>query len=140
MTVNTDGKQILEVFATGPISGSVGLLASKMLRGGFTVEEVAEILERIIGTHSVWFNGRLLTSPEQAVAECLLITYRRLNGLPDSPKNSKKHALPRSEEQIVATQQKETSLDKRNCPECGGVLQMASGCDLCLDCGYSKCK
>lgn len=140
VTVNTDGKQILEVFATGPISGSVGLLASKMLRGGFTVEEVAEILERIIGTHSVWFNGRLLTSPEQAVAECLLITYRRLNGLPDSPKNAKRHAVSRSEEQIVVTQERETSLDKRNCPECGGVLQMASGCDLCLDCGYSKCK
>ncbi|HMF55762.1 MAG TPA: adenosylcobalamin-dependent ribonucleoside-diphosphate reductase, partial [Pyrinomonadaceae bacterium] len=35
VTVNHDGQHILEVFATGPISGGVGLLASKMLRGGF---------------------------------------------------------------------------------------------------------
>ncbi|HKG78451.1 MAG TPA: adenosylcobalamin-dependent ribonucleoside-diphosphate reductase, partial [Pyrinomonadaceae bacterium] len=35
VTVNHDGKMIQEVFATGPISGGVGLLASKMLRGGF---------------------------------------------------------------------------------------------------------
>lgn len=25
------------------------------------------------------------------------------------------------------------------CPECGGVLIRESGCDKCLDCGYSKC-
>ena len=31
VTVNHDGKMIQEVFATGPISGGVGLLASKML-------------------------------------------------------------------------------------------------------------
>src|SRR5580765_5623867 len=33
VTVNHDGEMIAEVFATGPISGGVGLLASKMLRG-----------------------------------------------------------------------------------------------------------
>ncbi|MCA1630189.1 MAG: hypothetical protein LC774_07625 [Acidobacteria bacterium] len=26
------------------------------------------------------------------------------------------------------------------CPECGGQLEHASGCDSCRDCGYSKCK
>ena len=35
VTVNHDGEQILEVFVAGPISAGVGLLASKMLRGGF---------------------------------------------------------------------------------------------------------
>src|SRR6185312_15558107 len=39
VTVNHDGKMIQEVFATGPISGGVGLLASKMLRGGFDAAE-----------------------------------------------------------------------------------------------------
>ena len=26
------------------------------------------------------------------------------------------------------------------CPECKGQLEHASGCDICRDCGYSKCK
>src|SRR5215212_6002410 len=84
VTVNHDGVDILEVFATGPISGGVGLLASKMLRGGFGAREVARSLNKVTGTHSVWFNERLLTSPEQAVAECVMLTSRRLQSEPDS--------------------------------------------------------
>ena len=84
VTVNHDGKMIQEVFATGPISGGVGLLASKMLRGGFDAAEVAYSLNKVTGTHAVWFNERLLTSPEQAVAECIMITDRRVQDLPDS--------------------------------------------------------
>ena len=84
VTVNHDGEMIQEVFATGPISGGVGMLASKMLRGGFDAAEVAYSLNKVTGTHAVWFNERLLTSPEQAVAECIMITNRRLKGHPDS--------------------------------------------------------
>ena len=72
VTVNHNSHQILEVFVTGPISASVGKLASQMLRGPYHVKEVAHMLETTPGTHSVWFNERLLTSPEQAIAECLL--------------------------------------------------------------------
>lgn len=25
------------------------------------------------------------------------------------------------------------------CPECGGLLRMESGCDICPHCHYSKC-
>jgi ribonucleoside-diphosphate reductase alpha chain len=70
VTVNHDGHRILEVFVAGPISAGVGLLASKMLRGGFEVKDVARSLNKVTATHAVWFNERLLTSPEQAVAEC----------------------------------------------------------------------
>ena len=81
VTVNHDGKMIQEVFATGPISGGVGLLASKMLRGGFDAAEGIQF-NKVTGTHAVWFNERLLTSPEQAVAECIMITVRRVQDLP----------------------------------------------------------
>src|SRR5256884_525940 len=93
VTVNHDGRMIQEVFATGPISGGVGLLASKMLRGGFDAAEVAYSLNKVTGTHAVWFNQRLLTSPEQAVAECIMITNRRLTGSPDSARASKSAAV-----------------------------------------------
>ncbi len=143
VTVNHDGKMIQEVFATGPISGGVGLLASKMLRGGFDAAEVAYSLNKVTGTHAVWFNERLLTSPEQAVAECIMITNRRVQHLPDSAR-----ALAK-EHSAVSTQQSAGSAGITGaimsnmigvCPECHGQLEHASGCDFCRDCGYSKCK
>ena len=142
VTVNHDGENILEVLATGPISGGVGLLASKMLRGGFDAREVARSLNKVTGTHSVWFNERLLTSPEQAVAECVMLTSRRLQQQPDSAR-----ALAYQQQQPVITVSVPDSVEtNRNysliaeCPECNGQLEHASGCDFCRDCGYSKCK
>lgn len=130
VTVNHDGERILEVFVAGPISAGVGLLASKMLRGGFDAKDVARSLNKVTATHAVWFNERLLTSPEQAVAECLLLIDRRLNNLPES------------ERAIGKANASETTMSSMigECPECQGQLEHASGCDSCRDCGYSKCK
>lgn len=131
VTVNHDGESIREVFCAGPISAGVGLLASKMLRGGFTAKEVAHSLNKVTSTHAVWFNERLLTSPEQAVAECLLLIHRRLNGQPESER-----ALGKTS----AVETLSMSPLIADCPECGGQLEHVSGCDACRDCGYSKCK
>ncbi|MBS1812641.1 MAG: adenosylcobalamin-dependent ribonucleoside-diphosphate reductase [Acidobacteria bacterium] len=125
VTINHDGQQILEVFGNGPLSASVGMLASKMLRGGFSVNEVSQILNKITGTHALFFNQRLITSPEQAVAECLMITQRRIDGLQD--------AVPKSE--IMAQR-----ITGKTCPECGSTnLFRNGGCDTCNDCSWSKC-
>ena len=131
VTFNHNGERIMEAFATGPISEGVGLLASKMLRGGFDVKEVARSLNKVTGTHAVWFNERLLTSPEQAVAECLLLIDRRLRNMPESERQTLKAAIPSG-----------TGMSNLigECPECKGQLEHASGCDSCRDCGYSKCK
>ena len=139
VTVNHDGEMIQEVFATGPISGGVGLLASKMLRGGFDAAEVAYSLNKVTGTHAVWFNERLLTSPEQAVAECIMITVRRVQDLPDSARAvaSKQHAQHHPQKPVTgAIMSNMIGI----CPECHGQLEHASGCDFSRDCGYSKCK
>jgi ribonucleoside-diphosphate reductase alpha chain len=145
VTVNHDGQMIQEVFATGPISGGVGLLASKMLRGGFDAAEVAYSLNKVTGTHAVWFNERLLTSPEQAVAECIMITNRRVQHLPDSAR-----ALGKQQQHSALSTQPSAGSGNVTgaimsqmigiCPECHGQLEHASGCDFCRDCGYSKCK
>ncbi|HEV2761577.1 MAG TPA: hypothetical protein VGV38_01185, partial [Pyrinomonadaceae bacterium] len=147
VTVNHDGRQILEVFATGPISGGVGLLASKMLRGGFEAREVARSLNKVTGTHAVWFNERLLTSPEQAVAECIMLTSRRLQDQPDSARaaaGDKSKLIPPAAAVAAANATASTGLAMNpligTCPECSGQLEHASGCDFCRDCGYSKCK
>jgi len=136
VTVNHDGTRILEVFVAGPISAGVGLLASKMLRGGFDVQEVARSLNKVTGTHAVWFNERLLTSPEQAVAECLFVIDRRLKNLPTSERQLSKLKSMEISDNIYD----EMSSLIGECPECKGQLEHASGCDFCRDCGYSKCK
>jgi ribonucleoside-diphosphate reductase alpha chain len=136
VTVNHNGQRVLEVFAAGPISEGVGLLASKMLRGGFDVKDVARSLNKVTGTHAVWFNERLLTSPEQAVAECLLISERRLSNLPESERQIAKSRI----EETLKQPENRMSNMIGECPECGGQLEHASGCDSCRDCGYSKCK
>jgi intein/homing endonuclease len=140
VTVNHDSRHVQEVFASGPISGGVGLLASKMLRGGFSVREVSRSLEKVTGTHSVWFNERLLTSPEQAVAECLMITQRRLQSQPDSKRALEKAKVATSVSVPSAKPESEMFPLIGECPECNGQLEHASGCDFCRDCGYSKCK
>jgi len=142
VTVNHDGEHVLEVFATGPISEGVGLLASKMLRGGFELKEVARSLNKVTATHAVWFNERLLTSPEQAVAECLLLTDRRLKNMPASERAISKAAVAatRMPEVVAYSEPAQMSNLIGECPECKGQLEHASGCDFCRDCGYSKCK
>jgi ribonucleoside-diphosphate reductase alpha chain len=154
VTVNHDGHMIQEVFATGPISGGVGLLASKMLRGGFDAAEVAYSLNKVTGTHAVWFNERLLTSPEQAVAECVMITNRRLTDLPDSARAIGKQQQSGAQIPLSGTSPIQATPSAGItgvtgaimstmigiCPECKGQLEHASGCDFCRDCGYSKCK
>src|SRR6266436_650205 len=136
VTVNHDHEMIQEVFATGPISGGVGMLASKMLRGGLDAAEVSYSLNEVTGTHAVWFNERLLTSPEQAVAECIMITNRRLKGHPDSARALGKQQGANTTQVTGAIMS--TMIGK--CPECSGQLEHASGCDFCRDCGFSKCR
>jgi ribonucleoside-diphosphate reductase alpha chain len=155
VTVNHDGARVLEVFATGGgLSVSVGLLASKMLRGGFEPEEVAASLNKVIGNHSIWFNARLCTSPEQVVAECIMLTKRRLMQQPDSAREAAKIAMAQSAEQAKTTQpvqaannvvsMKPATIDSKKvitaCPECSSnQIEYAGGCYTCRDCGFSKC-
>lgn len=132
VTVNHDDHHIMEIFVTGPISASVGKLASKMMRGGFHAMEVARTLDTTTGIHAVWFNERMLTSPEQAVAECIMIMQRRLTSQPDSAREAK----------VFGNQTQPASPARspiRECPDCHGPMRRTGGCDICEHCSYAKC-
>ena len=132
VTVNHDGERALEVFTRGPLSDSVGMLASKMLRGGFSLEEVSRSLDKVHGTHSVWFNQKMCSSPERVVAECLRLAGRRMRGEPESEREAAKHG--------VATVVGVIGQGTRRCPECSGERFIQdSGCCVCLACGYARC-
>ena len=142
VTVNHDGKMIQEVFATGPISGGVGLLASKMLRGGFDAAEVAYSLEqsdrharRLVQRAPVDFTGTSRRrvhhdhQPPRAAPAGL-----RARALAKATLSTQHSALSNSP--VGAIMSNMIGI----CPECHGQLEHASGCDFCRDCGYSKCK
>ena len=79
VTVNHDGGRILEVFVSnGPLSPSVGLLASRMLQAGFPAKEVARLLDKVVGTHAIPFEDSVCTSLEQAVAACIRLAEARV--------------------------------------------------------------
>jgi ribonucleoside-diphosphate reductase alpha chain len=133
VTINHDGQRALEVFTRGPLSDSVGMLASKMLRGGFSLEEVSRSLDKVHGTHSVWFNQKMCSSPERVVAECLRLAGRRMRGEPESEREAAKHGVATVVGAIVR--------GARRCPECSGERFIQdSGCNVCLDCSWSTCK
>lgn len=141
VTINHDHARVLEIFATGAgLSVSVGLLASKMLRGGFEPEEVATSLSKVIGNHSIWFNEQLCTSPEQVVAECILLTKRRLQKEPDSARVIAKQALAAPGGSATRPVTIDASKVISSCPECASrQIEYAGGCYTCRDCGFSKC-
>ena len=158
VTVNHDGECVREVFCSGSmISNSVGMLISKMLRGGFTAEEVTRTLEKNTGTHSVFFNQRLITSPEQAIAECIKIAVRRLAGESDVKQKPVIAALTGMQATAVSSALNGTGalngahaalvapgpgaqVMGSECPKCREMaLIKDSGCDVCVSCYYSKC-
>jgi hypothetical protein len=122
-----------------------------MLRGGFEPEQVAASLNKVIGNHSVWFNERLCTSPEQVVAECIMLTKRRLMSQPDSARAATKQAMAQAEQRqavqpplTIAANPTPVAVDSRkvitSCPECASKqIEYAGGCYTCRDCGFSKC-
>ena len=83
----------------------------------------------------------MLSSPEQAVAECIMLTSRRLQQQPDSARSLAYQQQPKIKVSVPdgVEQSRNYSLIGE-CPECHGQLEHASGCDFCRDCGYSKCK
>lgn len=79
VTINHDGYRVLELFVSnGPLSPSVGLLASKMLQRDTDPLEIARLLDKVIGTHSIVVGGRICTSAEQVLAEYIREADRRL--------------------------------------------------------------
>lgn len=140
VTVNHDGEKVLEVFASGFISNGVGILASTMLQSDcFSTEEVARKLDKITGTNSVWFNERLLTSPEQSVAECLRIVDRRLKSVPEGSRSNMKASMTASGSSQTADDMS-NGVEFKDCPQCREkALLTVAGCPTCQSCGFSKC-
>ena len=65
------------------------------------------------------------------------ITVYRNNSRLTQPMNLEKKDTPKIEEFV--TQENNEENDERKCPECGSTINMAEGCFVCPNCGFSGC-
>lgn len=134
VTVNRDEHGICEVFtSTGKAGGcpsqseATARLVSLALRSGVDIEAIIDQLKgiRCLSTVSRKNGGeiKVLSCPD-AIGKAI-------------EKNFKLGIDPTfiSNEDDVA----EEEPIKVECPDCGGVLEHASGCVVCPACGYSRC-
>ena len=130
VTVNEDDEGVCEVFTTigkaggcaAAFSEATARLISLALRSGVELEEVVRQLKGIRCPHPVWQNGRLILSCPDAIAMVLQRYLDEKKGITD-------------------TEHTDSLADKSSgtCPECGGQLMPGSGCETCVECGFSRC-
>ena len=72
-----------------------------------------------------------------------LTVYRNNSRLAQPMNLEKKKEEPKVEETKAETIKYEfefeVKIEKKVCPECGNTIEMAEGCFICLNCGYSGC-
>ena len=132
-----DGRAI----AGGILSPSTGQkILGSLENSGLASEAAAFVNAQLQNPASPADLAAAVTSPEQAVAECLLLIDRRIKNLPQSERQIAKLESAKEQTEVVAYAESKMSSLIGECPECKGQLEHASGCDFCRDCGYSKCK
>ena len=122
VTVNWDERGLCEVFATmGKAGGcascqieATSRLISLALRSGVAPEAIIKQLSGIRCPSPTWEEGKPVLSCPDAIAKVLA-------------------------EAINVELPPEEHPSPGSCPDCGGPLEVESGCLLCRSCGYSKC-
>lgn len=66
------------------------------------------------------------------------ITVYRNNSRLTQPMNLEKKDTPKIEE-FVSNENQVDQEEERKCPECGSIINMAEGCFVCPNCGFSGC-
>ncbi len=133
ININSDEYGLCEVFARMGKSGGcaasnnevIGRLISVAFRAGIEPESIISQLKGIRCPIPTWHEGEMVLSCADAIGK--VIEKHTIGTTPKSEKNSDKISLDMG--------------TPPECPECGSMLAMDSGCILCTNpsCGYSKC-
>ena len=129
VTVNFDDQGIAEVFSTlGKAGGcaaaqleAISRLISLALRSGVGLDSIVRHLRSIRCPSIAWEQGRAVMSCADAIASVLQKYAKE-----EDANNSKIAEVVKS----WAGQ----------CPECGGKLIYQEGCNICPNCGFTKCE
>jgi ribonucleoside-diphosphate reductase alpha chain len=133
VTVNFDKQGICEVFSTlGKAGGcaaaqleATSRLISLALRSGMDLSSVVRQLRGIRCPSIAWEQGHAVLSCADAIASVLEKYIKE-----DSSANS---GMPESKSSSMVGSW------AGQCPDCGGSLIHQEGCNICLNCGFTKC-
>lgn len=152
VTINEDEFGLCEVFASiGKVGGSamahaeaIGRLISLALRSGVDPHAIVTQLKGITGPNPVRFEGQLVRSVPDAIAQAL---ERYLKS-----KESQQQTLPLEIKEEIPPEVQELlkppiydngnyqdEYVRATCPDCNSPLSLEEGCLICRFCGYSKC-
>lgn len=132
ITVNFDQEGIAEVFSTlGKAGGcaaaqleAISRLISLALRSGIDIDSIVKHLRGIRCPSIAWEQGHAVLSCADAIASVLEKFIRQ--------RDSAKQEADTKNPDIVKSW-------AGHCPDCGGSLIYQEGCNICLDCGFTKC-
>jgi ribonucleoside-diphosphate reductase alpha chain len=140
VTINEDKEGLREVFIHISKAGSEigshveseGRLISYALKHRLPINGLISHLDGQKST-PVWEHGRSVKSVPDAVAKCMYEYIEHWEGFSEFIEEY------RTEESTEKKEDRALELSGDLCPECGEVLYMESGCDICKNCSYSTC-
>jgi ribonucleoside-diphosphate reductase alpha chain len=141
VTVNFDDRGICEVFSTlGKAGGcaaaqleAISRLISLAIRSGIDMDSIVRQLRGIRCPSIAWEQGHAVMSCADAIASVLEKYIRE-----ETASNSC-HSEQSEESRPLAIAQSGIKSWAGQCPECGGILIYQEGCNICLNCGFTKC-
>jgi ribonucleoside-diphosphate reductase alpha chain len=149
VTLNFDEHGVVEVFSTlGKAGGcaaaqleAISRLISLSLRSGVDLASVVKQLRGIRCPSIAWEQGHAITSCADAIAT-VLQKYTKSEGN-DAPKipgaDNHKGEVIGNFEMSQPDNPGVVISGAGQCPECGGPLIYQEGCNICLNCGFTKC-
>ncbi|MCK5589978.1 MAG: vitamin B12-dependent ribonucleotide reductase [Dehalococcoidales bacterium] len=144
VTLNFDEHGVVEVFSTlGKAGGcaaaqleAISRLVSLSLRSGVDLASVVKQLRGIRCPSIAWEQGRAVTSCADAIASVLQKHIKRESGssldVPSSEVIGNTKMAQSGKSPVIRS-------EAGQCPECGGPLIYQEGCNICLNCGFTKC-
>ena len=144
VTLNFDEHGVVEVFSTlGKAGGcaaaqleAISRLVSLSLRSGVDLASVVKQLRGIRCPSIAWEQGRAVTSCADAIASVLQKHIKRESGtssdVPSSEVIGNTEVSQSGKSPVIRS-------EAGQCPECGGPLIYQEGCNICLNCGFTKC-
>ena len=139
ITVHTNKKgELVEVFIDPSKSGGclanvevIGRLCSSMLRAGVAVEAVIDSAKGVKCSSCARSKKKVDgLSCGDIVAKAIETEYNYRKGKKDLAEKLKDFKYERP---IIIED------NKAKCPECGAELSFTGGCNICPECGFSKC-
>lgn len=130
-TVNEDEEGVCEIFLNQKegngcrvaYNNALAMVSSMALRAGVPIKDISKVLKGQSCGKPVWDNGKLILSCPDAIGKLL---------------SSEQHQ--EFKENLESLENPEKSVKPvKTCPLCGGQIISQGGCEICHDCGDSRC-